>query len=159
MLDPNNVVFNSMLRQVRRFEQNRRKRNEDRDNIITLYGADSQEMEQWYKEVSQSMYPLSPGSSKALIAWTDSIAQNTEELELSAPLFNTEASDFIRTLRHADISTFIYTNQSAYTMKNIHALINAGCKLLGLFQTKRRKHKTNETETILGIRFEIISTY
>ena len=159
MLDPNNVVFNSMLRQVRRFEQNRRKRNEDRDIIITLYGADSQEMEQWYREVSQSMYPLSPGSSKALIAWTDSIAQNTEELELSAPLFNTEASDFIRTLRHADISTFIYTNQSAYTMKNIHAFINAGCKLLGPFQTKRRKHKTNETETILGIRFEIISTY
>ena len=158
MLDPNNVVFNSMWRQVRRFEQNRRKRNEDRDNIITLYGADSQEMEQWYKEVSQSMYPLSPGSSKALIAWTDSIAQNTEELELSAPLFNTEASDFIRTLRHADINTFIYTNQSAYTMKNIHAFVHEGCQLLGLYQTKRSKHKTNKTETILGIRFEILST-
>ena len=159
MLDPNNEVFNSMLRQVRRFEQNRRKRNEDRDNIITLYGADSQEMEQWYREVSQSMYPLSPGSSKALIAWSDSIAQNTEELELSAPLFNAESTDFIRTLRHAGINTFIYTNQSAYTMKNIHAFVNEGCKLLGLYQTKRRKKQAKEMETILGIRFEIPSTY
>ena len=158
MLDPNNIVFNSMLRQVRRFEQNRRKRNEDRDNIIALYGADSPEMEKWYKTVTQSMYPLTPGSSKALMAWTDSIAQNTEELELSTPLFHTEASDFIRTLRHAGISAFIYTNQSAYTMKNIHAFVHEGCQLLGLYQTKRRKYHTNETETILGIRFEICST-
>ena len=145
MINPNNEFFNYLLKQVNRFEQNRKKRNVDSDNIIELYGADSPEMEKWYKEVAHSMYPLSPGSSKALMAWTDSIAQNTEELELAAPLFNTEVSDFIRTLRHADINTFIYTNQSAYTMKNIHAFVHEGCQLLGLYQTKRRKHKTNKS--------------
>lgn len=97
----------------------------------------------------------SSGTYKAYWAFTQSIDRQTEELELSDSLWNTEVKDFVEALRKGGIKSFVVTDHSTGLMENIWLLTENGCTLDGPCIVRRAETPYEDAELIKGLRFTL----
>ena len=121
MLNKTNAHFEELTRIGRDYEEKKRALEDRKKAIIDTYGWDSEELKAWYEEKGKMTYPVDSGSCKAYRAWSHTIEKEGEELELDDFLWDREVADFVDCLKKAEITTFIYTNQSTAVMENLHA--------------------------------------
>lgn len=119
-----------------------------KDEIISTYGWDSEELKNWYNEEAQMKFPYSDGACKAYRAWKYT---EGEEVEMNDFVWEKEAKSFIDTLRKAEIQSFVLTNTSTALMENLHWFQSLGCTIEGLC-TITKKSVFNKDEQVMGIR-------
>ena len=155
MIDKNNAVFLEMKRIGHEWEERRAEHQSRKQPIIDTYGWDSQEIKDWYAEKEANKFPFTAGENKAYRAWAGSISRGQDEIEMNDFLFDTEVTDFSRTLIAAGVTSFVYSNTSTAVMENLHALAAEGWTLSGLCTIKRTEdHWGGEEEyEVQGIRF------
>lgn len=98
---------------------------------------------EWYDNGPEKPeYPLTKGQSKAYRLW---YWNERDELNFDDFVWESEAKDFIDTLRAAGVKTFTMTNTSTALMENMHWFVENGCTLMGLCEVEptdpwERKH-------------------
>ena len=108
----------------------------------------------WYDNgPDKPEYPLTGGQRKAYHIWYWNTRQ---EMNFDDFVWESEAKDFIDTLRAAGVETFTVTDKSTALMENMHWFQQNGCKLLGLCEVEpndewERKHFGNK----MGVRFAL----
>ena len=157
MMNRDNAYFNEMKRIGCAFEDDRQKRKARKQEIIDTLGWDSEELKAWYEEDAAKQFPFSQGASKAYRAWDMSLRRQETELEMDDFLWEREVADFIDTLRKADITSFVYTNQSTAVMENLHQFAAQGCVMDGLCTITRRESRWGDEEPtqVMGIRIRL----
>ena len=151
MLNRNNTYFEEMRRIGREFEEKRRAHEERKQEIRDTYGWDSEEMKAWYDVKNNMECPLTQGAWKAYRAWKNSMESGLNDVEMDDFLWDKEVSDFVETLRRAEIMNFVYTNQSTAMMDNLHDLEKEGCIMEGLCKREKIEKGFGE-ERIVEVR-------
>lgn len=157
MLNRNNAHFEKLEKIGTEYEEKRQALEGRKQEIIDIFGWDSEELKEWYKEKEQLTYPVPAGACKAYRAWRQTIEREEDEVEMNDFLWDREVEDFVECLRKAGIKTFVYTNQSTAVMENLHDFEKAGCRMQGLCRIERteRRFGAEQTEEIPGIRFTL----
>lgn len=125
----------------------------EKEKVRDTYGVCSDEYSQWWDEHDKPEYPLTGGEYKAFRL----IHRNkTDELVFDDFVWESEAHDFIATLREAGAKTMVVTNQSTALMENMHWFEQEGCRMVGLCNVKTGREDiiTGEPEIAMGVRFE-----
>ena len=149
-----NPFFREMTQTIGDWARKRREYERRREQIIAADGWDSDELKALQEEEEQMTFPITAGAGKAHRAWKST---EGDEVEMNDFLWEREVPDFIDTLRKADITTFVYTNQSTAVMENIHQFVAAGCTLEGPCTITKVTDRWGEDaeETFLGLRFRV----
>jgi phosphoglycolate phosphatase-like HAD superfamily hydrolase len=157
MLNKDNKYFEEIRRIGNEWEERRQERRERKKQIIAKYGWESEELEAWYAENHEEVFPISQGASKAYRAWWTSIDRQEDEVEMDDFLWEKDVQDFVDAFKAAGIKTFVYTNQSTAVMENLHQLAAAGCTMQGLCTITRQETRCGDEELtkVMGIRFAI----
>jgi len=157
MIKRENAYFEELKRIGDEYQEAKAERQSRKKQIADIYGWDSEEMKAWYEEDKAATYPISAGACKAYRAWDNSIRYHENEVEMGDFLWDREVQDFVDTLKAAEITTFVYTNQSTAVMENLHQLAAAGCIMQGLCTITRRECSWgSEVHNVMnGIRFTI----
>lgn len=152
-----NAYFNEMRKALYDWRAAKKERAERKKTIVETCGWESEELRAWYEEEAAAKHPFSGGESKAYQAWAVTVSRGEEELEMDDFLWDTEAHDFVETLRKAGIRSFVYTNKSTSVMENLHALAAEGCEMTGLCMIARMEERfgTETLEKIPGVRFTV----
>lgn len=152
MLNRNNAHFEELRRIGYEFEEKRRAHEEKKQQILEDYGWESDELKAWYEEKKEMTYPVEAGACKAYRAWSQSVENEKDEVEMDDFLWDREVKDFVEAMREAGIESFIYTNSSTALMENMHRLTDEGCRMGKLVKISRQ-NLWREPEEVLGIRF------
>lgn len=112
--------LNDYERERERFEEEMKAKRKELDN---------DEFWDWHKDHDKPAYPLTGGQSKAWGMW---YWNEREEMNFVDFVWESEAKDFIDTLRKAGVKTFTMTNTSTALMENMHWFQENGCTLIGL---------------------------
>lgn len=157
MLSKENAVFMEMYRMGHEWEKAREERRARKQEIIDTKGWDSEELKAWYAEDEAAKFPFSQGENKAYRAWRQSVCREEDEIEMDDYLWEKEVEDFVKALRRAGFSTFVYTNQSTAVMENLHQLVAAGCRMEGLCTILRHENRwgSEKPTEVMGIRFSL----
>lgn len=152
-----NTYFEEIKRIGEAFEEDKKRRQEEKIKILEKYGWGSEEIKAWYEEDKKHSYPINPGTCKAYRAWLNAKRRGDDLIEMDDFLWDREVADFIDAFKRAGIKSFVYTNQSTALMENIHDFVKNGCKMEGLYTIKRTECNWGEeaTKDILGIRFTL----
>lgn len=155
MLKRANAHFEKIRKQLETYEEAKKTYKKRKQKLITTEGWESESLNALCKNKPE--FPISQGACKAYYAWRQSIEWKETELELDYALWDNEVADFVDYLRIAGIEFFIYTNQSSFVMRNLHAFAKEGCIMEGLCTIKRteRRFGENRKEDIPGIRFMV----
>ena len=150
-----NPYFVEMERIGREYEEARRARNAEREEIIRTNGWDSEELRAWNEREAQFTCPQTMGQVKAYWAWRNSISHCSSELEYSEILFENDMADFSDTLKAAGCTTIVLTGQSTALMENMHNMVKLGWTMAGLCTITRTEndYETFEAKPVLGVRF------
>lgn len=155
MLKKTNAHFNKLRKQCEVYEEAKEAYEKQKQELIDTEGWDSENLQALYENKPE--FPISAGACKAYHAWRESVRRKETELELGDFLWDDEVTDFVDCLRKAGIKTFIYTNQSTSTMKNLYGFAREGCFMDGFCTIKRVECycERNFVEDILEIRFVV----
>lgn len=155
MLKRANAHFEKIRKQLETYEEAKKTYEKRKQKLIATEGWESERLNALYENKPE--FPISQGACKAYHAWRESIELDEDEFELDDFLWDTEIADFVDCLRKAGIKTFIYTNQSTSTMRNLHGFVRKGCLMDG-FCIIERVHCNfgeNVVEDVPGIRFVV----
>ena len=147
--DKTNDYMNELGKKLNAYERER-KAYEDSKEEARAQGHEA--LMDWYdNEPEKPEYPLTGGQSKAWRMW---YWNEREEMNFDDFVWESEAKDFIDTLRAAGVKTFTVTNQSTALMENMHWFQQNGCMLMGLCEVEEtdewnRKNYGNK----MGVRF------
>ena len=157
MLNRENTYFKSLEKAGKEYEEKKDAIDNKKAGLVEKYGYESEELEAWYKEKSELVFPFKEGECKAYRAWRGSIEHEDDELVMDDFLWDKEIEDFLTTLKEAGIRSFLYTNESTSSMENMRDFINNGCKMDGGKTITRKEHRwgQDKDEEIFGIHFTI----
>ena len=157
MLSRENTYFEDLYKISNQYREKCNELKEKHSHAVDEFGWGSKEVAACCEEQEALINPVSAGMCKAYQAWSRSVEDGVDELEMREFLWEREVSDFVQTLKNAKVQTFVYTNQSTAVMENLHELVEAGCKMEGLCTIKKTKYRfgRNEEEQIPGVRFSI----
>lgn len=155
MLKKTNAHFNKIRKQLEAYAEAKKTYEKRKQELIVTEGWDGESLNALCKNKPE--FPISQGACKAYYAWRYSIEWEEAELELDCALWDNEVTDFVDCLKTAGIEFFVYTNQSSFVMRNLHAFAKEGCIMEGLCTIKRTEHRfgENSEEDIPGIRFMV----
>ena len=155
MLKKTNAHFEKIRKQLEDYEEAKKVYEKRKQKLIDTEGWGSKSLNALCK--NKPKFPISQGACKAYHAWRQSIEWEETDLELDCALWDNEVADFVDCLRIAGIDWFIYTNQSSFVMRNLHAFAKEGCIMEGICTIKRIEHRfgENSEEDIPGIRFMV----
>ena len=155
MLNKTNAHFNKIRKQLETYAEAKKTYEKRKHKLISTEGWESESLNALCKNKPE--FPISQGACKAYYAWRQSIEYKKADLELDYALWDNEVTDFVDCLRIAGIEFFVYTNQSSFVMRNLHAFAKEGCIMEGLCTTKRTEHRFGEKseEDIPGILFMV----
>ena len=93
----------------------------------------------WEKREKKNFpFPFSKGQTAAYRAWKTSQLHRTSHFEVSELPWDTEAHDFIQTLREAGVTEFAITDRSTALMELLHLFADEeGCRMVGLCKVER----------------------
>lgn len=153
----NNPYFTEMAATGKAWEKARQDRLVRKQEIIDLYGYDSEELKLWYEKEKKITFPFSQGQNNAYRAWSTSLLRGSSELECEDLPWDKDMADFVSTLRIAGFTTLVVTDQSTALMRSLFALTALGCRLVGLCRITRHETRWGEEEPskVEGIRFEL----
>lgn len=144
-----NKTMNELTKRLNAYERER-KAYEDSKEEARKQGHEA--LMEWLENGPEKPeYPLTGGQSKAWRMW---YWNEREEMNFDDFVWESEAKDFIETLREAGVKTFTVTNQSTSLMENMHWFQQNGCTLMGLCEVEEtdewnRRHYGNK----MGVRF------
>lgn len=107
-------------------------------------------VEAWELAGKKEKFPYSQGTIKAYNMYDDC---HPDIYILKDFLWESEIEDFVRAIKEAGITQFVYTNQSTSLMMNIHQLSKYGVSISGLCKTI--EHKSRRDVELLGIIFAV----
>ena len=107
-------------------------------------------VEAWELEGKKGKFPCSSGTAKAYNMYEDSYP---DVYVLKDFLWENEVEDFVKAVKEAGITQFVYTNQSTALMENIHQLAEYGITIAGLYKTV--EHKPCGEVELLGLMFAV----
>lgn len=146
-----NEYMNELTKRLNDYERKYRKW-EDSKEEARKQGHEA--LMDWYDNGPEKPeYPITGGQSKAWRMW---YWNEREEMNFDDFVWESEAKDFIDTLRKAGVKTFTMTNSSTALMENIHWFAENGCNMVGLCEVEpsdpwERKHSGPQK----GIRFAL----
>ena len=157
MLSKENTVLTQIYRIMCDWHKASKEHQDKKHELIETYGWDSAEYKEWREDNPDRKFPLPQGMCKAYRAWENSIRYEEDEIEMDEYLWEKEVKSFIKTLRDAGFTTFVYTNQSTSVMENLHQFAAEGCALDGLCTILRHDHRwgSKEPSEIIGIRIRL----
>lgn len=150
----NNTFFLNMKVELAKYSMARSAANERKENAVSEYGWDSDEYKAAYDVLQSMKCPVSDGALKAYRAWQQTVENEDETLTLTDFFWEREIHDFVKALRDAGITEFIYTSQSTGLMDDLHGLTAEGCTI-NEFCTITREGIFGSTREIKGIRFAV----
>ena len=155
MLKRTNAHFDKIKKQLAAYEEAKKTYEKRKQKLIATEGWESESLNALCENKPE--FPISQGACKAYYAWRQSIECKKADLELDYALWDSEVAVFVDCLRTAGIDWFIYTNQSSFVMRNLHAFTKEGCIMEGFCTIKRTEHRfgENSEEDIPGILFMV----
>lgn len=111
-------------------------------------------VEAWELAGKKEKFPYSQGTIKAYNMYEDCSEDCSPDIYILKDfLWENEVEDFVRAIKEAEITQFVYTNQSTALMENIHQLSKYGVSISGLCKTI--EHKSWRDVELLGIIFTV----
>ena len=105
-------------------------------------------------EVVKGRNPFTRGESIAFSAWKNSVADGALEYEVSDCLCEDDIYGFLKTLRKAQIKSFVLTYADDNIMEIIYILVEEGCTITGPALMKYSGENREKME-VFGIRFSV----
>lgn len=150
-----NKYFEEMEKVGAVFNELKRAREEEKEAIIEQYGYDSEELKAFREKEKEKelKFPYNNAQMKAYWAWQYTEENNLETFTLNEFLWEKEIEDFVKTMKDAGVTEFVYTCTSTALMDNIHDLEAAGYKMTGLAELKF-EDRWSDRKVLRGLRFE-----
>jgi len=146
-----NDYMNELAKKLNAYERERKAWVESKE-VARAKGHDA--LMEWYDNgPDKPEYPLTGGQAKAWGLW---YWNERDEMNFDDFVWESEAKDFIDTLRASGVETFTVTNTSTALMENMHWFQQNGCTLMGLCEVEptdpwEKKHGGPK----MGVRFAL----
>lgn len=155
MTEQTKAYFHHMYEVSYAFGKAKEEREKEKAALIAADNWDA--VHDWYEREKQFGSPYTTGQFKAYWAFDRSSEIESEEMLMTDSLWEREVKDFSDTLKAAGVTTFVLAHQSTGLMEDIHNLETQGWRLVGTCKVTTTRHRwgDDETEVLLGLRFEI----
>lgn len=128
--DMGNKYLKSLREKEHAYSARKKELNEKLCLLYEEYGQNNKEFEACKKEIDMlGECPVSKGARAACRAEELSVQRECSEFEVENFIEPENVHDFVETMRKAGIGSFVYTNESKWTMGNICAFIKEGCEI------------------------------
>ncbi len=110
------------------------------------------------REKEEFPFPFTAGQNKALVLYDRSLRNGADAFEVDDLPWDHEMADFVDTLRKADITAIVVTDQSTGLMDGIYELTALGYQMRGLKTVTRaddHRFGRKEPERKNGIEFQL----
>lgn len=127
-----NEYLKSLREKEHAYHARKKELNEKLCSLYEEYGQNSKEFEACKKEIDMlGECPVSKGARAACRAEELSEQRECSEFEVENFIEPENVHDFVETMRKAGIESFVYTNESKWTLGNVCAFVKEGCRIDG----------------------------